>query len=87
MSREAQRVSVSVQFEMTRDGLPIEDSVELIGHDGGSDAAAAQAFQFARRAILRCALQKGGYQLPPEKYARWRRTIVDFRPQGGPTIR
>ena len=87
LSREAQRVSVTVEFEMSQDGMPIEDSVRLVGHDGGSDAAAAQAFESARRAIIRCGYQKDGYQLPIEKYARWRQTIIDFRPQGGPSIR
>ena len=52
-----------------------------------ADAAAAQAFESARRAIIRCGYQKDGYQLPIEKYARWRQTIIDFRPQGGPSIR
>lgn len=87
LSREAQRTSVSVQFSMTPDGMPEPDSVRLVESQGGSDAAAAQAFEAARRAILRCAMQGQGYDLPAEKYARWRDTIVDFRPQGGAAIR
>ena len=87
LSREAQRTAVSVQFSMSADGMPETDSVRMIGFDGGSDAAAAQAFEAARRAILRCALQGGGFNLPAEKYGRWRDTIIDFRPQGGPSIR
>lgn len=87
LSREAQRTAVSVQFSMSADGMPEADSVRMIGFDGGSDAAAAQAFEAARRAILRCALQGGGFNLPAEKYGRWRDTIIDFRPQGGPSIR
>lgn len=87
LSREAQRTSVSVQFSMTPDGMPEPDSVRLVDSQGGSDAAAAQAFEAARRAILRCAMQAQGYDLPAEKYARWRDTIVDFRPQGGAAIR
>ncbi|HMM08803.1 MAG TPA: protein TolA [Paracoccus solventivorans] len=87
LSREAQRTSVSVQFSMTPDGMPEPDSVRLVESQGGSEAAAAQAFEAARRAILRCAMQGQGYDLPAEKYARWRDTIVDFRPQGGAAIR
>ena len=87
LSREAQRTAVSVQFSMSADGMPDADSVRMIAFDGGSDAAAAQAFEAARRAILRCALQGDGYNLPAEKYGRWRDTIIDFRPQGGPSIR
>ncbi|MDO5371734.1 MAG: protein TolA, partial [Paracoccus sp. (in: a-proteobacteria)] len=87
LSREAQRTAVSVQFSMSPDGMPEPDSLRMIGFDGGSEAAAGQAFEAARRAILRCALQGGGFSLPAEKYARWRDTIIDFRPQGGPSIR
>ena len=57
LSREAQRTSVTVAFDMTPDGMPEQDSVRLLSAEGGSDAAAAQAFEAARRAILRCALQ------------------------------
>ena len=87
LSREAQRTSVSVAFTLTPDGMPDADSVRLVSSDGGSDAAASQAFEAARRAILRCALQQEGYRLPPEKYARWRDTIIDFRPEGGAAVR
>ena len=52
--------------------------------EGGSDAAAKQAYEAARRAILRC--QKDGYKLPAEKYNRWKTTIIDFNPGGGARI-
>ena len=35
--------------------------------------------QAARRAILRC--QKGGYNLPVEKYEHWREIEMTFNPE------
>nr|HRO16481.1 protein TolA [Paracoccus sp. (in: a-proteobacteria)] len=87
LSREAQATTVSVAFSLTPDGMPEPDSIRLVSHEGGSDAAGQQAFEAARRAIRRCALQQEGYRLPPRKYDRWREVIVDFRPAGGPRLR
>ena len=87
LSRDAQRTAVTVAFEMTPAGMPDAETVRLVGAEGGSDAAAALAFEAARRAILRCALQQDGYRLPAEKYARWREIIIEFRPQGRARIR
>ena len=47
LSREAQRTAVSVQFSMSTDGMPDADSVRMIASEGGSDAAAGQAFEAA----------------------------------------
>lgn len=38
------------------------------------------AFEAARRALIRC--EKGGYELPREKYARWKNLEVGFDPSG-----
>ena len=44
-----------------------------------SSAAAVQtAFQAARRAVLRC--EKGGYDLPAEKYEQWKEIEMTFNP-------
>ncbi|WP_299361429.1 protein TolA [uncultured Paracoccus sp.] len=82
LSREATAVTVSVAFSMTPDGMPREDSVELIGSDGGPEQAVQQAFDVARRAIIRCGYQKEGYDLPVDKYGRWKDVIVDFSVAG-----
>jgi hypothetical protein len=37
-------------------------------------------FEVARRAIIRCG--KGGYPLPPEKYAQWKELELVFDPSG-----
>lgn len=84
LSTEAARTTVSVRFSMTRNGTVEKGSLRMIGHDGGSDAAAKQAYEAARRAILMC--EKGGYKLPPEKYNRWRDVIIDFNAGGGARV-
>ena len=85
LSSEASRTKVSVQFDMTPDGRVESSSLRMIGHEGGSDAAAKQAYEAARRAILRC--QKDGYKLPAEKYNRWKETIIDFNPSGSAAVK
>ncbi|MCJ1899323.1 cell envelope integrity protein TolA [Paracoccus versutus] len=85
LSTEASRTTVSVQFSMAPDGTVEKGSLRMIGHDGGSDAAAKQAYEAARRAILMC--EKGGYKLPPEKYNRWKDVIIDFNASGGARVK
>ena len=85
LSTEASRTTVSVRFSMARNGTVEKSSLRMIGHDGGSDAAAKQAYEAARRAILMC--EKGGYKLPPEKYNRWSDVIIDFNASGGARVK
>ena len=80
LSREAAGMTVSVRFNMAPDGTPERDSFRMAGQTGGSDAAAQQAFEVGRRAVLECA--RGGYALPLDKYHRWKDIIVDFGPGG-----
>lgn len=84
LSTEASRTTVSVQFSMAPDGTVEKGSLRMIGHDGGSDAAAKQAYEAARRAILMC--ERGGYKLPPEKYNRWKDVIIDFNASGSARV-
>ncbi|GLK64929.1 protein TolA [Paracoccus kondratievae] len=85
LSTEASRTTVSVRFSMAPDGTVEKGSLRMIGHDGGSDAAAKQAYEAARRAILMC--ERGGYNLPPEKYNRWKDVIIDFNASGGARVK
>ncbi|MFT7254284.1 MAG: hypothetical protein ACI81Q_001706, partial [Paracoccaceae bacterium] len=55
-------------------------SIRMIGSEGGSDAAARQAFEAARRAIIRCGAS--GYNLPSDKYDQWRDIEMTFNPEG-----
>ena len=54
-------------------------SIEMLSASGGSAAAARQAFEAARRAIIRCGAS--GYDLPTEKYDRWRNIEMTFNPE------
>ena len=78
LSTEAMATVITVAFDMARDGKPDAGSIRLLSHTGGSDAAANQAFQAARRAIIRCGVN--GYDLPDEKYDHWRQIEITFNP-------
>ncbi|MEM1360566.1 MAG: hypothetical protein AAGF94_02475 [Pseudomonadota bacterium] len=78
LSRDAARVTVTVWMQMSPEGRPVSDSLRLIDFEGGSQDAADQAYQVARRAILRCGGQ--GYPLPREKYAHWQEIEMVFNP-------
>jgi len=71
------RVTVTVGFSLSQEGR-IEGDIRLVGATGGSDEQARAAFQSARRAILRCGAS--GYDLPADKYDRWRDVEVTFDP-------
>jgi|GEM_PF-1911042 len=77
---EAARVTLTVGFELSRDGKVIGD-VQMLAATGGSDAAINSAYQAARRAVLRCQ-STGGFQLPDDKYEQWRQVEMTFDPSG-----
>jgi hypothetical protein len=74
----AARVIVEVGFTLNRDGT-LDGEPRLLSSDG-DQSATSTAFEAARRAILRC--QRGGYQLPAEKYEQWREVVITFDPSG-----
>ncbi|WP_406736047.1 hypothetical protein [Thioclava sp. GXIMD4215] len=78
LSSEALRTTVTVSVQMNQNGTPIISTIKMIGSSGGSDAAAKQAFEAARRAIVRCG--SDGFPLPAEKYGRWKTIEMDFNP-------
>jgi hypothetical protein len=75
---QAANVTVVLGMEMNRDGTLVDGSLRLISAEGGSGRAVDTAFQAARRAVLRC--QRGGYDLPEEKYEHWQRIEMVFDP-------
>jgi hypothetical protein len=77
---QAGRVTVTVAFELGRDGRVAGD-VSLLTHDGATPEAANAAFEAARRAVMRC--QGGGFPLPAEKYEQWRLVEMTFNPLRG----
>lgn len=76
LSTDALHTSVTVLINFAQDGKP--SNIELLGSEGGDDAAVRQSFEAARRAILRCA--RTGYPLPADKYDSWKETEITFDP-------
>lgn len=79
LSTDALSTTVVVQVSMTQDGKPVNNSIRLASSSGGSDAAAQQAFEAARRAIIRCGSR--GFDLPVEKYGQWQEIEMTFNPE------
>lgn len=79
LSSEALRTTVVVGVTLAQDGKPDVGSIRMLSSEGGSQTAAKQAFEAARRAIIRCGAR--GYKLPPEKYAQWRDIEMTFNPE------
>ena len=79
LSSEALRTTVVVTVSMNPDGTPNTGTIQLAGSSGGSDGAARQAFEAARRAIIRCGAE--GYQLPADKYGQWQNIEMTFNPE------
>jgi hypothetical protein len=79
LSSDALKVTVTVAFEMGEDARPVDSTIRLIDSTGGSQDSAKQAYETARRAIMRCGAR--GFDLPIEKYASWRSVEMVFNPE------
>ena len=79
LSSDALQTTVIVTVSMNQDGTPIVGTIQLASSSGGSDAAARQAFEAARRAIIRCGAK--GYQLPADKFGQWQNIEMTFNPE------
>jgi hypothetical protein len=64
---------------VARDGVPDAGSIRMIRFEGGTEAGARQAYEAARRAIIRCGAR--GFSLPADKYAQWRNIEMEFNPE------
>lgn len=82
VSTDVLRTIVEVRFDMRQDGFPVSSSIRLESARGGTDASAQIALERARQAILGCARQNGGYDLPAESFADWSDIIITFDPTG-----
>ncbi|MCM2560592.1 energy transducer TonB [Lutimaribacter sp. EGI FJ00015] len=78
LSSDALSTTVVVGVDMNEDATPVTGSIRLISHSGGSAASAQQAFETARRAIIRCGVN--GFDLPREKYGQWQEIEMTFDP-------
>jgi len=79
LSSDALLTTVTVAVSVAQDGIPDVASIEMIGFEGGTEASARQAYEAARRAIIRCGAK--GFQLPPDKYEQWRNIEMEFNPE------
>ncbi len=79
LSSDALRVTVTVAVSLGRDGKPLAGSLRMISAIGGAGGVAAQAYEAARRAILRCGAK--GFALPAAKYDHWREIEMTFNPE------
>lgn len=80
LSMEALRTTVTVGFSVAQNGVPDAGSITMVESNGESDTATRQAFEAARRAIIRCG--GNGFPLPPEKYEQWKDIEIVFDPNG-----
>ncbi|MEW2919135.1 energy transducer TonB [Ruegeria sp. ANG10] len=79
LSTDALQTVVVVGFSLTPDGKVVGGSPRMIDSSGGTAASAKQAYEAARRAILRCGAK--GYTLPADKYAQWKDIEITFNPE------
>jgi hypothetical protein len=79
LSSDALLTTVTVAVTVAQDGIPDVASIEMISFEGGTEASARQAYEAARRAIIRCGAT--GFQLPPDKYEQWRNIEMEFNPE------
>lgn len=78
LSSDALATTVVVSLGMNRDATPDVGSIRLQSYSGGDDDSARRAFEAARRAIVRCGAR--GFDLPANKYDRWRDIEMTFNP-------
>jgi hypothetical protein len=79
LSSAALRVTVVVGVQMAETGKPISSTIRLVSSMGGDSDAITQAYEAARRAILRCGAK--GYDLPQDKFGQWRDIEMTFNPE------
>ena len=74
LSTEAIRVTVTMRVQLSRDQKVL--SVEMVEFTGGTAEAAQQAFEAAKRAVIRGASR--GLGLPPDSYESWKSFLIIF---------
>ena len=79
LSTDALNTTVVVAVTMFENGRPDTGSIRMLSFRDGSESAARQAFEAARRAIIRCGAN--GFNLPPDKFDHWRDIEMTFNPE------
>ncbi|MBL8561557.1 MAG: hypothetical protein JNN06_04695 [Gemmobacter sp.] len=75
LSPEAQATTVTLGVDLGADAVPQADAITLIASDAPAPAA-QEAFEAARRAVLRCGAS--GLPLPPDQHEAWRHMELTF---------
>jgi hypothetical protein len=78
LSTDAMQTIVTVGFDMSEDGKPVGSSIQMVSSSGGSNESARQAYEAARRAVMRCGAK--GFPLPGDKFTSWQHIEVTFDP-------
>ncbi len=76
LSTQALETVVVLGVSMNEDGRPNVSSIRLLSATG---EAPDQAYETARRAIIRCGAN--GFNLPIEKFEHWREIEISFNPE------
>ena len=79
LDKEETKAVVTVEFALTQKGIPVRDSLRLIGAGKDTSATVLKAYDAAKRAIIRCGAE--GYKLPLEKYPQWQSIELTFNPE------
>jgi hypothetical protein len=79
LSSLALETTVIVAVSLAQDGKPVTSSIRQIGSEGGTAASVKQAFETARRAVIRCGAR--GFELPSDKYEQWKDIEMTFNPE------
>ncbi|MBU2991978.1 hypothetical protein Q4555_14835 [Octadecabacter sp. 1_MG-2023] len=69
---------IEINFELTREGVPLPDSFVMTEASAASETATQAAFASARRAVLRCGMD--GYDLPAEHFELWQHVAMTVDP-------
>lgn len=78
LSKDAQKITIVVAFSLDEKARPLHQTIKMISANSGGVQAQRNAFEAARRAIIRCGSK--GFSLPPEKYSQWKDMEVKFNP-------
>ena len=71
--------TVVVGMKLSIEGKPLENSIYLVGYEGGDSESAQRAFETAQRAIKECGAQ--GFELPADQYSAWQNVEITFNPE------
>ena len=79
LTGQAKDTSVTVQFELDQSGVLQTETIRLTDPEDGTPEHVQQAYEAARRAIVRCGTN--GYELPKDRFEDWQSIDMTFNPE------